>query len=51
MIIAIDGACRKPGTPECFAVGAYVAKDKAVIRYMGMMLYVSHSLLDSVVKY
>ena len=28
MIIAIDGACRKPGTPECFSVGAYVAKDK-----------------------
>jgi ribonuclease HI len=28
MIIAIDGACRKPGTPECFSVGAYIAKDK-----------------------
>jgi ribonuclease HI len=27
MIIAIDGACRKPGTPECFAIGAMVAKD------------------------
>lgn len=28
MIIAIDGACRKPGTPERFSVGAYIAKDK-----------------------
>ena len=28
MIIAIDGACRKPGTPECFSIGAYVAKGK-----------------------
>lgn len=26
-IIAIDGACRKPGTPECFAIGAMVVKD------------------------
>ena len=26
MIIAIDGACRRPGTPESFSVGAYVAK-------------------------
>lgn len=26
-IISIDGACRKPGTPECFSIGAYVAKD------------------------
>lgn len=27
MIIAIDGACRKPGTPECLAIGAMVVKD------------------------
>lgn len=26
MIIAIDGACRRPGTPESFSIGAYVAK-------------------------
>ena len=26
MIIAIDGACRRPGMPEGFSVGAYVAK-------------------------
>lgn len=26
-IISIDGACRKPGTPECFSIGAYIAKD------------------------
>lgn len=27
MIIAIDGACRRPGTPESFSIGAYVAKN------------------------
>ena len=23
VIISIDGACRRPGTPECSAIGAY----------------------------
>lgn len=27
VIISIDGACRRPGTPKCFAVGAYFIKD------------------------
>ena len=35
MIIAIDGACRKPGTPECFSVGAYIAKDKSSNKIYG----------------
>ena len=35
MIIAIDGACRKPGTPECFSVGAYIAKDKGSNKIYG----------------
>ena len=35
MIIAIDGACRKPGTPECFSIGAYIAKDKSSNKIYG----------------
>jgi len=35
MIIAIDGACRKPGTPECFSVGAYIVKDKSSNKIYG----------------
>jgi len=35
MIIAIDGACRKPGTSGCFSVGAYIAKNKSSNKIYG----------------